>query len=52
MILSDIFFDNVTNKLKLKISSVKNEKFYVKNLLNQVVEIILVKLQFFIKVMG
>jgi len=45
MILSDIFFDNVTNKLKLKISSVKNEKFYVKNLLNQIIS--LKKLKYF-----
>jgi ribosomal protein S11 len=36
MTLSNLLFDNLTNKLKLKTSLLKKEKFYVKNLLNQV----------------
>ena len=35
MPLSNILFNNLTNKLKLETSSLKKEKFYVKNLLNQ-----------------
>jgi len=36
MTLSNTLFDNLTNKLELKTSLLKKEKFYVKNLLNQV----------------
>ena len=36
MILSNTLFNNLSNKLKLETSLLKKEKFYVKNLLNQV----------------
>ena len=36
MILSDTLFNNLTNKLKLETSLLEKEKFYVKNLLNQI----------------
>lgn len=35
MALSNILFNNLTNKLKLETSLLEREKFYVKNLLNQ-----------------
>jgi ribosomal protein S11 len=36
MTLSNTLFNNLTNKLKLETSSVEKEKFYIKNLLNQI----------------
>jgi ribosomal protein S11 len=36
MVLSDTLFNNLTNKLKLETSLLEKEKFYVKNLLNQI----------------
>lgn len=37
MNLSNTFFSNLANKLKLETSLLQEEKFYVKNLLNQVI---------------
>ena len=37
MILSNILFYNLTNKLKLRTPTLKKEKFYIKNLLNQAI---------------
>ena len=37
MILSNILFYNLTSKLKLRTSTLKKEKFYIKNLLNQAI---------------
>ena len=36
MTLSNTLFNNLTDKLKLETSSLEKEKFYVKNLLNQI----------------
>ena len=36
MTLSNTLFNNLTNKLKLETSLLQKEKFYAKNLLNQV----------------